>query len=77
MSDFEGLPVPRRHWVMACILMGVILSSLDSAIANIALPTIARELAASEAGTIWVVNGYQLATAICLLPMAALGEIVG
>lgn len=76
-TDTDGLPVPQRHWVMFCILLGVILSSLDSAIANIALPTIARELSASDAGIIWVVNGYQLATAVCLLPAASLGEIVG
>lgn len=77
MSETDGLPLPRRHWVMMCILMGVILSSLDSAIANIALPTIARELDATDAGTVWVVNGYQLASAVCLLPTAALGEILG
>jgi DHA2 family multidrug resistance protein-like MFS transporter len=62
---------------MVCILIGVVLSGLDSAIANIALPTIARELIASDAATIWVVNGYQLAAAVCLLPAASLGEILG
>lgn len=77
MSDQDGLPTPRRIYVMACILMGVVLSSLDSAIANIALPTIARELGTTDAGTVWVVNGYQLASAACLLPAAALGEILG
>jgi DHA2 family multidrug resistance protein-like MFS transporter len=76
-GETDGLPVPQRHWVMFCILLGVVLSSLDSAIANIALPTIARELAASDAATIWVVNGYQLAAAVCLLPAASLGEILG
>ncbi len=73
----DGLPVPQRYWVMACILLGVALSSLDSAIANIALPTIARELTATDAATIWVVNGYQIASAVCLLPAASLGGIVG
>jgi MFS transporter, DHA2 family, multidrug resistance protein len=72
-----GLAVPQRHWVVLCIILGVVLASIDSAIANIALPTIARELAASDAATIWVVNGYQLAAAICLLPAASLGEILG
>jgi MFS transporter, DHA2 family, multidrug resistance protein len=76
-SETDGLPVPQRHWVLLCILLGVALSSLDSAIANIALPTIAHELAASDASIIWVVNGYQLAAAICLLPAASLGEILG
>ena len=53
------------------------LAVLDSAIANVALPTIARDLHASAAESIWVVNAYQLAIVISLLPMAALGEIVG
>jgi DHA2 family multidrug resistance protein-like MFS transporter len=75
--DTDGLPLPQRHWVMLCIVLGVALSGLDSAIANIALPTIARELAASDSATIWVVNGYQLAAAVCLLPAASLGEILG
>jgi DHA2 family multidrug resistance protein-like MFS transporter len=76
-GETDGLALPRRHWVMLCILLGVALSGLDSAIANIALPTIARELAASDSATIWVVNGYQLAAAVCLLPAASLGEILG
>jgi DHA2 family multidrug resistance protein-like MFS transporter len=75
--ETDGLPVPQRHWVALCLVLGVALSTLDSAIANIALPTIARELAASDSATIWVVNGYQLAAAVCLLPAASLGEILG
>ena len=77
MSESDGLPVPQRRWVMGCALLGVMLAGLDSAIANIALPTIARELAATEAATVWVVNSYQLAVAVCLLPAASLGESLG
>jgi DHA2 family multidrug resistance protein-like MFS transporter len=54
-----------------------VLAGLDSAIANIALPTISRELAATDAATVWVVNSYQLATTVCLLPVAALSESLG
>jgi len=50
---------------------------VDSAIANVALPTIATDLNASPAFSIWIVNGYQLAITISLLPLASLGEIVG
>jgi len=57
--------------------LGVVLAGLDSAIANIALPTIARELAATDAATVWVVNSYQLAVTVCLLPVASLGESLG
>src|SRR5260370_41815217 len=53
------------------------LSVLDSAIANIALPAIAREIHASAADSIWVINAYQLAVVISLLPFASLGDIFG
>jgi DHA2 family multidrug resistance protein-like MFS transporter len=75
--ETEGLPPPRRYWVLACVLCGVALMSLDGAIANIALPTMARDLGASDAATVWVVNIYHLGSVICLLPAAALGEILG
>jgi DHA2 family multidrug resistance protein-like MFS transporter len=53
------------------------MSVLDGAIANVALPTIARELHASPAASIWIVNAYQLAITVCLLPLAALGDKLG
>jgi DHA2 family multidrug resistance protein-like MFS transporter len=77
MQQTDGLPAPQRRWVMVCVLLGVILANIDSAIANIALPTLARELAVRDAATVWVVNSYQLAVAVSLLPAAAAGEIFG
>ncbi len=62
---------------MACILLGMVLSSHDSSIANIALPVIAGSLLSSDAATVYVVNGYQLAATVCLLPVAALSEALG
>src|ERR1700719_1289156 len=59
------------------IALGLVLAVMDDAIANIALPTIARDLDASPAFSIWIVNGYQLAITISLLPLASLGEIIG
>jgi DHA2 family multidrug resistance protein-like MFS transporter len=50
---------------------------IDSSIANIALPTIARDLGASAASSVWVVNSYQIAITMTLLPAAALGEKLG
>ncbi|MCA6105709.1 MFS transporter [Bradyrhizobium sp. CNPSo 4026] len=50
---------------------------IDGAIINVALPTIAKDLNASPALSIWIINGYQLAITISLLPLASLGEIVG
>jgi DHA2 family multidrug resistance protein-like MFS transporter len=73
----DGLPVPQRYWAILTIALGLVLAVMDGAIANIALPTIARDLDASPAFSIWIVNGYQLAITIALLPLASLGEIVG
>ncbi|HLK24958.1 MAG TPA: MFS transporter [Caulobacteraceae bacterium] len=73
----DGLPVPRRYWSILAIALAITLAVLDSAIANVALPTIARELKASPGAAVWVVNAYQVAIVVSLLPLAALGEIVG
>ncbi|WP_205248241.1 MFS transporter, partial [Escherichia coli] len=50
---------------------------LDGAIANVALPTIARDLNASAATSVWIVNAYQLPITISLLSLASLGDIIG
>jgi DHA2 family multidrug resistance protein-like MFS transporter len=73
----QGLPVPQRYWAMLVIALALTLAVLDSAIANVALPTIARTLHASSASSIWVVNAYQLAITISLLPLASLGDRIG
>ncbi|QXQ07193.1 MFS transporter [Sphingosinicellaceae bacterium] len=72
-----GLPTPRRYWAVVAIWLAMAMSVLDSSIANIALPTIARDLGASAASSIWVVNAYQIAITSSLLPIAMLGDIVG
>jgi DHA2 family multidrug resistance protein-like MFS transporter len=73
----DGLATPQRYWAAATIWLALTLSVLDGSIANVALPTIAADLNAPPAESIWVVNAYQLAIVISLLPMAAVGEMVG
>jgi DHA2 family multidrug resistance protein-like MFS transporter len=73
----DGLPLPLRYWAILNLAVGLALSVLDSAIANIALPAIAKEIHASPADSIWVINAYQLAVVISLLPFASLGDIFG
>ena len=73
----DGLPPAERWRAMTTIAIAVAMSVLDSAIANIALPTIARELHATPAASIWVVNAYQLAVTVSLLAFASLGDIIG
>ena len=73
----DGLPLPRRYWAMLAIGLGIAMSVLDTSVANVALPTIAHSVNATPAAAIWVVNSYQLATIVTLLPIAALGERLG
>jgi DHA2 family multidrug resistance protein-like MFS transporter len=76
-SAGDGLPPAERRRALATMAIAVSMSVLDSAIANIALPTIAHDLAATPAASVWVVNAYQLAVTVSLLPFASLGDIVG
>ncbi|MBO9575391.1 MAG: MFS transporter [Sphingobium sp.] len=73
----DGLPLPQRYFAATAIWLAISMSVLDSAIANIALPTIATELHATPAAAIWVVNAYQLAITVLLLPLAAMGDRIG
>ena len=59
------------------IALGITMAVLDSSVANIALPTIARQLHATPATSIWVIGAYQLALVVTVLPLASLGERVG
>ncbi len=77
VPEQDGVPLPQRYWAILTIAMGLTLAVLDSAIANVALPTIAHDVNASPSASIWVVNAYQLAVTISLLPLASLGEIYG
>ncbi|GAB7549716.1 MFS transporter [Cupriavidus sp. 8B] len=77
MNADTGLPLPKRYWAVVFVALGTILSVLDGSIANVALPTIARDLHTSDAASIWIVNAYQLAITITLLPLASLGDRVG
>jgi DHA2 family multidrug resistance protein-like MFS transporter len=73
----DGLPAGQRRWAVATITLAVGMSSLDTSIANTALPTIAADVQASPAASVWVVNAYQLAVVATLLPLSSLGEIYG
>lgn len=73
----DGLPAARRRWAMLALMTGVSMASLDTAIANTALPELARQLHAGAAASVWIVNIYQLAMVATLLPFAALGERIG
>ena len=73
----DGLAGRQHVLALTAILLSVAMATLDTAIANTALPTIAESLHVSAAQVIWVVNAYQLATIAAALPFAASGEVLG
>ncbi|GAB7539838.1 MFS transporter [Burkholderia sp. 3C] len=75
-SPASALPASSGR-AMFAILLAVGLSILDTALANIALPAIAVDLKTSAAASVWIVNAYQLAMVATLLPLAALGALIG
>ena len=66
-----------KHVAIASVLAAMVLVVLDAAIANVALPTIARSLNTTPAMSVWVITAYQSALMMALLPCAALGESLG
>jgi MFS transporter, DHA2 family, multidrug resistance protein len=77
LVPLDGLPPGRRGWAATAQLLGVAMSTLDLAIANTALPTIAGNLHTNPEASIWIINAYQLALIATALPFATLGDIVG
>ena len=73
----DGLAPPERYWAVLAMWTTMLLAILDGAIANVALPTIAKDFGAGAASSIWIVNAYQLVITITLLPLAALAEKLG
>lgn len=70
----EGLP---RALAVATITIGLSMAVLSNSMTNLALPYIAHDLAISAESSIWIVNASQIAQMVCLLPIAALADIVG
>ena len=77
MTPTDGLPPAERRRAMTTLSIAICISVLATAIANIALPAIAYDLDVSPAMSVWVVNAYQLAVTVSLLPLSSLGDIYG
>ena len=75
--DAAGFDGQTNGRALAAILIAVALATLDTAIANTALPAIAADLHAAPAASVWVINAYQLAMVATILPLAAFGDIIG
>lgn len=73
----DGLPVPRRYWAVAVLMLGITITVFDSSMSNVALPAISASLGIPASQSVWVVLAYSLTVVGCMLPLSALAERVG
>lgn len=66
-----------RWWTLAVLSASLLIIIVDDTIANVALPTLQRELGASASALQWIVNSYILVFGGLLLTMGTLGDRFG
>jgi EmrB/QacA subfamily drug resistance transporter len=67
----------RRWWILGVLCLSVMIIGLDNFVLNVALPTLVRELHASETQLQWMVDAYILLFAALLLTTGSLGDRFG
>ncbi|EEG07051.1 MFS transporter [Pseudogulbenkiania ferrooxidans] len=68
---------PSTTWVLASLSLSMLLSSLGTSIANVALPTLAKAFAASFQEVQWIVLAYLLAITTLIVSVGRLGDLAG
>jgi len=70
-------PYEKRWWGLIVLSLSLILIGLDNTILNVALPTLVREIDATNAQLQWIVDSYVLVFAGLLLTAGSLGDRFG
>lgn len=68
---------PSDRWALASLSLAILLSSLGTSIANVALPTLAQAFDATFQQVQWIVLAYLLAITTLIVSVGRLGDIVG
>lgn len=77
MNTVSSKRLASVRWVLASLSLSMLLSSLGTSIANVALPTLAQALSASFRDVQWVVLAYLLAVTTLIVSVGRLGDLVG
>ncbi|MGG7142656.1 MFS transporter [Clostridium nigeriense] len=68
----------KREWTILLVILPMIfMTTLDSSIVNVALPTMAKELGTTMAGIEWVVTSYLIAICALILLFGRFGDVIG
>ena len=73
----SGERTPSIRWALVSLSLSMLLSSLDTSIANVALPTLAQAFTASFQEVQWVVLSYLLVITTLVVSVGRLGDLVG
>ncbi len=68
---------PKRWAILAVLVVSLLVVVLDNTILNIALPTIQRELGATQSQLVWAVDSYVLVFAALLFSWGVIGDRIG
>jgi DHA2 family multidrug resistance protein len=77
MPGQQEVAVPHRALITVCAMMATLMQSLDSTIANVALPYMQGSLSASSDQVTWVLTSYITAAAIMTAPVGWLSSRFG
>jgi len=78
MSSAIARGAPRRRWwILSVLCLSELLVVVDNTIVNVALPTLSRQLSASNQDLQWIVDAYTLVFAGLLLVGGNLGDRLG
>lgn len=73
----EELMYRRRWWILGVLCLSLVVITLDNTILNVALPTLVRELDASNSQLQWIVDSYTIVFAGLLLTTGTIGDRFG
>src|SRR5438552_4287667 len=65
------------RWALASLSLSILMPLLDTSIANVGLPTLARAFTASFQDVQWVVLAYLLAITTLIVSVGRLGDLIG
>ncbi len=75
--DEQAIDYSRKWYVMAAVVMGIFLTTIDGSIVNLALPTLVRTFGTDFATVQWVVLAYLLTISTLMLSIGRLADMIG
>ena len=75
--DRESRSYQRRWWILGVLCLSLLVIIVDNSILNVAIPTLVKELGATNSQLQWMVDSYTLVFAGLLLTAGSLGDRFG